>query len=85
MENTPTLDEVKSAAQVLLANIDVQTLQNGTELPLMQAAIDAVIPDDYTNFYLRGLDYSQSELDAIYARLPKIGRASCRERVSLCV
>ncbi|MBO4512354.1 MAG: hypothetical protein J5746_06280 [Victivallales bacterium] len=70
MENTPTLDEVKSAAQVLLANIDMQTLQNGTELPLMQAAIDAVIPDDYTNFYLRGLDYSQSELDAIYARLP---------------
>ena len=70
MNKQATLDEVKAATQVLLANIDVQTLQNGKELPIMQAAMDAVTPEDYTSFYLRGLDYSQDELNAIYTRLP---------------
>ena len=70
MNTTPTLDKVKSAAQVLLASKDVQELQNGTELPLMQSAIDAITAEEYTSFYLRGLDYSAEELSGIYQRLP---------------
>ena len=68
---SPSLAEVRPAAEALLANDCARDSTRGSRAQeIMQAALDHVTPTAYMYFYRRGLHWSPAALDRFVAKHP---------------